>query len=1271
MKLPIPRSLLRRLAVATTALGAAWSVQAGTNVFNFDTDPSGILNIVGNNPEVWRATGGNPATGGYLVITDAIGSQYTGVLFDDFDAGLVVASFDFEADFRVGNGTTDRPADGFSISLAREGDPLIETIESGSGATGPYAGGIPEGGSTTGLAVSFDTWAGNTLPDGPDIEGIIVRVDNRTLIRESLPTLHGACDDNTSLQTGPRDPDSAGDPSILCWQKFTASLSEDSRLTVTWKGRRILDAVSIAYGPSRSRLIFAGRTGGANENHHVDNVRIVTRPANRPVIGGLSALASLLSITITDSGTTLNPATLQVQLNGEPITPASVTTEAGVTTIRITPPAGTLFPSGSAQTVGLSFQDNTGFAISGERTANVSPYSTIPAAYRIASATQPGFNFRIFQLEVGRGPGDANSIVNGENNLAGSFRDPATGLAYENVAAETGVVALDMINLNQDAPSPVGNFDFNNGYEDMPVPGIPGNTGSTDNYAAEIWAYLQLDPGYYRMGVNSDDGFTVSVWANAPDPFGQRIGFFDGGRGASDSLFDFAISEAGFYPFRLSWWEGGGGSNVEWFMVNVATGEKILINDTIPGAIKAFRSANGRAFVRTISPYPGFANAQPNQGLRAELVNGTTTFSDIQLTVDGSPVTPTISGGVVTWNPASPLAFGSTHTAVLSYQESGQAERRSITIPWTVRKLAPFDLPGPPDSFWIEAEDYNSNGVNPVAASNTMPYTGGGFDGLPAFVGIDYNNNDGNDSDLYRTTASGGTDTAPTNVNMNDNINGRWGRQRPGNNEVFVNYKIGWVADGEWQNYTRNVPNGIYTAVAALSYDGTAANQLRGSLARVTSNPAQANQTTVPLGNFNAPGSGGWGPNDLVPMTGFGGRPAFFKVTSQPTTFRFNLGSGDFDYFILVRTSAPPAVVSATPAPGTEVPRNKASINIQLEDMATSVNQASVRLSLNGTDVTGDASISKSGDVTTVAYNIPQAPLGEHTYLLTWTDSNGRADSFAGTFRANVLGTPGQFLVEAEDFNYDGGQTRPEASVMPYTTLAYAGLNAVVNVDYGSNDGNDSRQYRTTLNPNKNMNENSSFGGRNMRDRGLWEVNVNYKLGWVDTADFGNYTRTIPAGNYNVWAALSHGNAAGDPNQLRGTLALVDGDITTTNQTLTPLGSFNAPATGGWGNNALVPMMNGGSMAVVTSTGSPATYRFTMDSGDFDYFLFVPSEGAPTDPPQITSISASGGNVTITWIGGGTLEVADNVTGPWVDTGLSSPVTAPIDQTTRFGRIRR
>ena len=81
-------------------------------------------------------------------------------------------------------------------------------------------------------------------------------------------------------------------------------------------------------------------------------------------------------------------------------------------------------------------------------------------------------------------------------------------------------------------------------------------------------------------------------------------------------------------------------------------------------------------------------------------------------------------------------------------------------------------------------------------------------------------------------------------------------------------------------------------------------------------------------------------------------------------------------------------------------------------------------------------------------------------------------------------------------------------------------------------------------------------------------------------------------------------------------------------------------------------------------TALPAT------KGLFAYWDF--NDGGAKPQPKFTSIKVSGINVTLTWDGGGTLEVANDVTGPWVAvTGATSPLTTTADQARRFARIKQ
>jgi hypothetical protein len=81
----------------------------------------------------------------------------------------------------------------------------------------------------------------------------------------------------------------------------------------------------------------------------------------------------------------------------------------------------------------------------------------------------------------------------------------------------------------------------------------------------------------------------VSISLGALD--GLELGTFNvyGGRGAADTLFTFNVPEAGLYPLRLLWYNGGGGANVEWFAID-ATGAKVLLNDrSNPASLRVFQ----------------------------------------------------------------------------------------------------------------------------------------------------------------------------------------------------------------------------------------------------------------------------------------------------------------------------------------------------------------------------------------------------------------------------------------------------------------------------------------------------------------------------------------------------------------------------------------------------------------------------------------------------------------------------------------------------------
>lgn len=183
---------------------------------------------------------------------------------------------------------------------------------------------------------------------------------------------------------------------------------------------------------------------------------------------------------------------------------------------------------------------------------------------------------------------------------------------------------------------------------------------------------------------------------------------------------------------------------------------------------------------------------------------------------------------------------------------------------------------------------------------------------------------------------------------------------------------------------------------------------------------------------------------------------------------------------------------------------------------------------------------------------------------------------------------------------------------------------------------------------------------------GAWDVTTNYKLGWADSADWGNYTRTFPDATYEVFAALSYDGQ--NASQLKATLDMVTAGLGTTNQTRENLGVFDAPGSSAWGRNNLVRMSDASGAPKTVALSGTKTVRFTMNSGDFDYIMFIPTSSTPTG--GFTSVKLSGSNLVIAW-SSGNLESADVITGPWTAVpNATSPATVPTTGAKKFYRLK-
>jgi hypothetical protein len=854
--------------------------------------------------------------------------------------------------------------------------------------------------------------------------------------------------------------------------------------------------------------------------------------------------------------------------------------------------------------------------------------------------------------------------------------------------------------------------------------------------------------GAYQMIFNSDDGFRMTTAGNPLEVLNSQIvAQADAGKGASDVMGWIYVPAAGTYPFRTVWCNGGGGCNMEWTAIT-PNGVKALVNDTADGGLAAYAVNNGAmpAAVSYIDPPRGSGRPPTaDTPIKVDITQGANPISNVKLMVNGADVTSkaTVTPGTVTkivYQPTTLLPV--TNTVVVSFADgtntysgtntftcaAGAAvippsmalnasdvdtSKRGFTIKtWQIGPTNTTSTAGnpiQPGNLTIIAEAYAHQLWGWPNVADLTSFTGPGGTYAETSV-INYNGSSGNAGSFPDDgTFGGGTMVAPdmpgivANPNLQDNGTDNYALEirtvldlQPGYYEMGVNSDDGFrlivgdgseamtlpVVCGEYDG-GRGTDNWGFTRFAIqitkaglypfrlLYEEGGGGNSVEWFQ---LSNPAFS--SSIAPGNVTSQ----WLPDNL-------GKTLINDTADNPNAIKaYQYPAGKTPTYV---KSFSPARDSYVNAQGNTIALNSAAsvgragpdatVSAVLVDGSTPVDTTTVAMTINGAAVT--PTVNKNGTTTTVSYKPAGGfALGStNSVALTFGDR-----TVNWSFVVNLPATP-TFWIEAADFD-SNGQAQAAASQMPYAGGAYAGLGATAGVDYsGYHDGdNPYYRYPNTLGVPVSV--------ANDRDRGAGEVICDYRLGWIGAGQWYNYTRTFPAGSYNVYAALSNGGTAGTAHGEYAQLQQVTAGQGTANQTVQLLGTFDAPSTGGWGNNALVPLKDSnGNLAVLTLSGQ-TTLRYNLPlqttnvvggvtnitpggNGDWDFMLFTP---AVASAPQFSGIRVDGsGNVTITWTGGGTLQITTSLTPPvtWTDvTGATSPYTVPAVQLpgkTVFARIKQ
>jgi len=163
-------------------------------------------------------------------------------------------------------------------------------------------------------------------------------------------------------------------------------LDSDATLDVLVNGTAIFNNLATSLGASSGRFGFGARTGGYHDNHFIDNLTITSGEPGRPFVTSSSPRGSSVSpdavvrITIQDSGTQVDPASIQLRFDGTTVTP-QISKSGDVTTIQYDPPGS--LAEGSTHSVSLTYSDNGSPVFT----------DTISYNFTVADNTGPNENF--------------------------------------------------------------------------------------------------------------------------------------------------------------------------------------------------------------------------------------------------------------------------------------------------------------------------------------------------------------------------------------------------------------------------------------------------------------------------------------------------------------------------------------------------------------------------------------------------------------------------------------------------------------------------------------------------------------------------------------------------------------------------------------------------------------------------------------------------------------------------------------------------------------
>ncbi len=367
----------------------------------------------------------------------------------------------------------------------------------------------------------------------------------------------------------------------------------------------------------------------------------------------------------------------------------------------------------------------------------------------------------------------------------------------------------------------------------------------------------------------------------------------------------------------------------------------------------------------------------------------------------------------------------------------------------------------------------------------------------------------------------------------------------------------------------------------------------------------------------------------------------------------------DFDWVAFgVLTSAPQ--LTTTPANGAAFQDPGAGFSFSLAS-ESGVGSDGVAIEVNGADRTGALTIGGTDNLRTGSLG---GFVANQIYGVTLVFTELDGDKSTNTVVFDTF-SQSNFMFEAEDWNFDGGQyiDNPVLATMtgPNSYFGQIGVEDIDQNELSTDFGASQHEYRDFV-----------FVGTeatgDMLRQNYLDAQTNnpairdYNVGWVENGEWLNYTRTFPAGTYNIYGRFANGNIG---QVFEAALDKVQDPMTVT-QTATPVGVFRGGPGRGWQSYDFVPLTDSQGAVLAVELSGVETLRVTSVSGGYNANFYMLVRVAP--PLQI---SQANGSVTVSWQGSGyTLETATSIGGSWTPVAtLNNSYTVTHNDAARFFRL--